>query len=136
MSPTPRTAPAADDLGMGDRALAAAPAEPATLLDGGTVSPSVDESDGEDEVVVTRNRPRVLPRLSEMALFRGALIVLVLAMVVLSAFTLISTNQLRDQYTIANGLQRCLITAQLNENSTTDTTGAVYKAAVQACLSK
>jgi hypothetical protein len=42
----------------------------------------------------------------------------------------------RDQYTIANGLQRCLIRAQLNENSATDTTGSAYKAAVQACLNR
>jgi hypothetical protein len=42
----------------------------------------------------------------------------------------------RDQSAVANGLQRCLIQAQLNENSTTDTTGAAYRTAVQACLRK
>ena len=43
---------------------------------------------------------------------------------------------LQNQTTIANGLQRCILTAQLNENSTTDPSGTAYRAAVRACVNK
>ncbi len=64
----------------------------------------------------------------------GAILVIAVAQLVTSFLVLSSTNQVRDQYTSANALQRCLIHAQLNENQTTDPTGSAYKAAVNNCL--
>jgi hypothetical protein len=62
--------------------------------------------------------------------------VVVIAQAVISWLSFDVTKQLRDQSAIANGLQRCIIQAQLNENSTTDPSGTAYKAAVQSCLNK
>jgi hypothetical protein len=97
-----------------------------------------DEGDSEiaepsdDEPVRSRNRPRP----SNAVLLLGALLVVVLAQLVMTWFVLSATTQLRDQSTLANGLQRCIIHAQLNENSTTDPSGTAYRAAVQVCVSK
>jgi hypothetical protein len=66
----------------------------------------------------------------------GALLVVVLAQLVMTWFVLSATTQVRDQSTLANGLQRCIIHAQLNENSTTDPSGTAYRAAVQICVNK
>jgi hypothetical protein len=89
-------------------------------------------TDGEDEVVRTKNRARP----SNVVLLLAAILVATLANMVVAWFVLGSTTQVRDQYTIANGLQRCLIRAQLAENSTTDPNGTAYKAAVTACINK
>ncbi len=86
----------------------------------------------DDEVVRTTTRTRP----NSMVLLLGAVLVAALANVVVGWFVLGATTQLRDQYTSANGLQRCLIRAQLNENSTTDPSGAAYKSAVQSCLNR
>ena len=66
----------------------------------------------------------------------AAILVALVANVIVSWFVLTSTTQLRDQYTAANGLQRCLIRAQLAENTSTDTSGAAYRAAVGSCLNR
>ncbi len=85
--------------------------------------------DGDDVVrTTTGTRP------SNLVILLAGILVVALANVVVGWFALGATTQLRDQYTSANGLQRCLITAQLNENSTTDPSGTAYKAAVQTCL--
>ena len=73
-------------------------------------------------------------RPSNTVLVLGAILVIVIAQLVATVFVLTSTNQVRDQSASANGLQRCLIRAQLNENQTTDPSGSAYKAAVQTCL--
>jgi hypothetical protein len=85
-----------------------------------------------DEVV--RRRERARP--SNVIVLLGAILVLVIAQAVLSWLSFDVSRQLRDQSAIANGLQRCLIQAQLNENTSTDPSGAAYKAAVQSCLSR
>jgi hypothetical protein len=86
--------------------------------------------DGEGESV--RTTPRTRP--SNTVLLLGAILVIVIAQLAMTFLVLSSTNQVRDQYTAANGLQRCLIHAQLNENQSTDPSGTAYKAAVNTCL--
>ncbi len=109
---------------------AAGQAEPAADLHPADAAGA--QLDGEDEVLRTGNRSRP----SNAVLLLAAILVAALANLVVGWFVLGATTQVRDQYTIANGLQRCLIRAQLNENSTTDPNGTAYKAAVQTCINK
>ncbi len=88
-------------------------------------------SDLDDDAVV---RPNTRARPSNSSILLGAILVIVVAQLVVTMLVLSTNTQLRDQYTSANGLQRCLIRAQLNENQTTDPSGAAYKAAVNNCL--
>jgi hypothetical protein len=90
-----------------------------------------DAADG-DEVARTRARARP----SNVVVLLGVILVVVIAQAVISWLSFDVTKQLRDQSAIANGLQRCIIQAQLNENTSTDPSGAAYKAAVQSCLNK
>ncbi len=90
---------------------------------------TVDETDS-DEAASARARARP----SNLVMLIGAVLVIVVAQLVTTFLLLATTNQVRDQYTAANGLQRCLIHAQLNENQTTDPSGTAYKAAVNNCL--
>ncbi len=85
-----------------------------------------------DEVVRVRHRARP----DTVVLLLAGILVVVVAQLLLGWFAYGAASQGRDQVTLANGLQRCLIDAQLNHNPTTDTTGAIYKAAVQSCLNK
>jgi glucose-6-phosphate dehydrogenase assembly protein OpcA len=85
-----------------------------------------------DEVAVRRRGPRPSP----LVLLASAILVAVIAQVVMSWLSLGAITQVRDQSAVANGLQRCLIQAQLSATSTSDTTGAAYRTAVQACLNK
>jgi hypothetical protein len=103
-------------------------------------APLDDESDAEEGpgtafaddsqpvLSTARSRP------SNVVLLLGAILVIVIAQLVMTWLVLSTNTQVRDQYTAANGLQRCLIHAQLNENQTTDPSGSVYKAAVNICL--
>jgi hypothetical protein len=86
----------------------------------------------QDDVVRSSSRPRP----SNSVLLLGGVLVVVIAQLVITWLSLSATTQLRDQTTIANGLQRCILTAQLNENSTTDPSGTAYRAAVRACVNK
>jgi hypothetical protein len=81
-----------------------------------------------DDVVHRGARP------SNSVILLGAILLIVVAQLVVTMLLLSANTQLRDQYTSANGLQRCLIHAQLNENQTTDPSGTAYKAAVTTCL--
>jgi hypothetical protein len=103
----------------------------------GAVEELVDDDErldaaNSDEVVRVRQRARP----SNVVVLLGAILVVVIAQAVISWLSFDVNKQLRDQSAIANGLQRCLIQAQLNENSSTDPSGAAYKAAVQSCLNK
>jgi hypothetical protein len=100
----------------------------------------LDESDAADDEQTAfadgggSSRAGARARPGNTALLLGAILVIVIAQLVIT-FLLWSTNtQVRDQYTAANGLQRCLIHAQLNENQTTDPSGSAYKTAVNTCL--
>jgi hypothetical protein len=110
--------------GDGDSELAAPVDEPSQTGAGAT------DLDDADAPLRTTTRPRP----SNLVMLIGAILVIVVAQLVTSFLVLTSTNQLRDQYTTANGLQRCLIHAQLNASTTTDPSGTVYKAAVNNCL--
>jgi hypothetical protein len=83
---------------------------------------------GDGDVVRSGTRP------SNSVILLGAILLIVVAQLVVTMLLLSANTQLRDQYTSANGLQRCLIHAQLNENQTTDPSGTAYKAAVTTCL--
>ncbi len=107
----------------------AAETRPSAVRD---VPEAAADSDDDDDLVRTTDRPRP----SHTVLLLAAILVMTFATAVIGWFALSATSQLRDQYAIANGLQRCLITAQLNENSANDPTGAAYKAAVQVCLKR
>ncbi|HEX4755065.1 MAG TPA: hypothetical protein VH661_04850 [Candidatus Dormibacteraeota bacterium] len=85
-----------------------------------------------DNVARTGGRQRP----SNTVVLLGVVLVVVIAQAVISWLSFDVTRQLRDQSAIANGLQRCIIQAQLNENASTDTSGATYKAAVQSCLNR
>ncbi len=85
-----------------------------------------------DEVVRSKTRARP----SNVTVLLGVIVVVVVAQAVISWLSFDVTRQLRDQSVIASGLQRCLIQAQLNENTSTDPSGAAYKTAVQRCLNK
>jgi hypothetical protein len=91
----------------------------------------IDVAEG-DAVVRTGARARP----SNVMVLLGAILVVVVAQAVISWLSFDVSRQLRDQSAVANGLQRCLIQAQLNQNSTTDPSGAAYKTAVQGCLSR
>jgi hypothetical protein len=106
--------------GEGDSELA----EP---LDDRTRGDARRSGDG-DDVVRSGTRP------SNSVILLGAILLIVVAQLVVTMLLLSANTQLRDQYTSANGLQRCLIHAQLNENQTTDPSGTAYKAAVTTCL--
>jgi hypothetical protein len=108
--------------GDGDSELAAPVDEPSET------GASATDLDDNDAPVRTTTRP------SNLVMLIGALLVIVVAQLVTSFLVLTSTNQLRDQYTAANSLQRCLIHAQLNASTATDPSGTVYKAAVNSCL--
>ncbi len=98
-------------------------------------APADDPSNGADEgTTEAGGAPRTVAWPGNGVLVLGAILLIVIAQLVLTFLVLSSTNQVRDQYTAANGLQRCLIRAQLNENQTTDPSGTVYKAAVNSCL--
>jgi hypothetical protein len=86
----------------------------------------------QDDVVRTSSRSRP----SNAVLLLGGVLVVVIAQLVMTWLVLSATTQLRDQTTLANGLQRCILQAQLNENSTTDPSGAAYRTAVRACVNK
>jgi hypothetical protein len=90
----------------------------------------------DDETVEEPVRSRNAARPSNAVLLLGALLAVVVAQLVMTWFVLAATTQVRDQSTAANGLQRCIIHAQLSENSTTDPSGSAYRAAVQSCVSK
>jgi hypothetical protein len=95
--------------------------------DGGRID--VAES---DKVVRTKTRTRP----SNVTVLLGVIVAVVVAQAIISWLSFDVTRQLRDQAVIAGGLQRCLIQAQLNENTSTDPSGAAYKTAVQRCLNK
>ena len=128
---------------QGDSELSA-PADPAD--DAADAAASDDDSgDGDaadgveagavaDADAVVRTRTRVGP--DNLLLLVGAILVLAIVQVVFSWLVFRTTTEVRDQSAVANGLQRCLIQAQLNANTTTDPSGTVYKAAVQSCLNK
>ena len=103
----------------------------------GSSEPLIDDdeqSSAAESDEVARTGARARP--SNMVLLLGGILVLVVAQAVLSWLSFDVTRQLRDQSAIANGLQRCLIQAQLSANTTTDPSGSAYKAAVQSCLNK
>ena len=120
----------------GDSEIAAPPDDPGAPIEDGEQPDGADDERqpvaDDDGVVRTRERARP----SNTVLLLGAILVLVIAQAVLTWLSFGVVTQLRDQSAVANGLQRCLIQAQLNENSTTDPSGTAYKAAVQACLNK
>ena len=102
--------------------------------DSALAAPLDDDSDagGDDDAMAVRTTPR--PRPSNLVMLIGSILVIAVAQLVTSFLVLSTTNQVRDQYTAANGLQRCLIHAQLNENQTSDPSGSAYKVAVNNCL--
>ncbi len=108
----------------------ATPAADLHALEAGEVAP--EDNGVDDEVVRVRHRARP----DTVVLLLAGILVVVVAQLLLGWFAYGAASQGRDQVTLANGLQRCLIDAQLNHNPTTDTTGAIYKAAVQSCLNK
>ena len=112
--------------GDGDSELAAPLDEPSRS--GDEDRPPLEEVDAEAVRHGTRSRP------SNALVVLGAILVIVIAQLIMTWFVLSATTQVRDQYSAANGLQRCLIRAQLNENQTTDPSGTAYKAAVNNCL--
>lgn len=85
-----------------------------------------------DEVARVRARQRP----SNTVVLLGVVLVVVIAQAVISWLSFDVNKQARDQSAIANGLQRCIIQAQLNENTSTDPSGATYRAAVQSCLNR
>jgi hypothetical protein len=99
--------------------------------DEGVEDEPLDAADGDE---VARTRPR--PRPSNAVVLLGVVLVVVIAQAVISWLSFDVTKQLRDQSAIANGLQRCILQAQLNENTSTDPSGTAYKAAVQSCLNR
>jgi hypothetical protein len=115
--------------GESELAVSLAPAEAG---DQGLPTATEASTDDDDDVVRTTNRTRP----SNVVLLLAAILVATLANMVVAWLVLGSTTQVRDQYTIANGLQRCLIRAQISENSATDPNGTAYKAAVTACINK
>lgn len=84
----------------------------------------------DEAVTVTRG-----PRPSVLLVLVSLILALVVAMVVMTWLSLGVVTQLRDQTTTANGLQHCLIQAQLSAANASDN-GAAYRSAVQACLNK
>ena len=82
----------------------------------------------EPEVRTRGRRP------SPAVLLASLLALAVIALVVMSWLSLGVLTQVRDQSAVANGLQRCLIQAQLSATNSSDT--AAYRTAVQACLNK
>jgi hypothetical protein len=112
----------------------AAPSEDEANLDEHPRTEDDDFADDgpQDDVVRTGGRSRP----SNAVLLLGGVLVVVIAQLVMTWLVLSATTQMRDQATLANGLQRCILQAQLNENSTTDPSGTAYRAAVRACVSK
>ena len=92
--------------------------------------PQPDDAAPEEAVVVKRgSRPSALLVLASLIL----LVVIVQA--VMTWISLGVVKEVRDQSATANGLQHCLIQAQLSAANATDN-GAAYRTAVQACLNK
>jgi flagellar basal body-associated protein FliL len=112
----------------------AAPADGEASADTGLEHRERDYLDDEADEEPVRSKSGTKP--SNAVLILGALLVVVIAQLVMTWFVLAATTQVRDQSTAANGLQRCIIHAQLSENSTTDPSGSAYRAAVQICVSK
>lgn len=88
-----------------------------------------DLDDGSD--VAARGRGGDVDR---RLLLISAILVVVIAQLVVGFLALGAINQLRDQTTTANGLQHCLINAQLNQGASSNP--AAYRSAVEACLNK
>jgi hypothetical protein len=105
---------------------ASAPAPAAIAEEPATVAAA------DDEVPVVRRGARPSP----LVLLASLAAVALVAQAVMAWLSLGLLTQVRDQSAVANGLQRCLIQAQLSATSSTDTTGAAYRTAVQACLNK
>jgi hypothetical protein len=108
-----------------------APAAPISIDGGDARDAEAREAPLDDDEVVrisSRTRP------SNLVLLISAILVVALANVVVGWLALSATTQLRDQSTAADGLQRCLITAELNTNASGDPNGTILKAAEQACL--
>jgi hypothetical protein len=112
----------------------AAPGDGETSADAGLEHGEGGYLDEETDEEPVRSEGGTRP--SNVLLVLGALLVVVIAQLVMTWFVLAATTQVRDQSTAANGLQRCIIHAQLSENSTTDPSGSAYRAAVQSCVSK
>ncbi|MEO8897537.1 MAG: hypothetical protein ABI352_05935 [Candidatus Dormibacter sp.] len=74
---------------------------------------------------------RLRARPSNVVLLLSVILVAVIAQAVISYLSFDVTRQLRDQTVSANGLQRCIISAQLNATSTT-----AANSGVRSCLSK
>ncbi len=88
------------------------------------------EVPADDEVVRTTSRSRP----GHTVLLLGAILLAALVNLVIAWLLLAATTQVRDQYAVANGLQRCLINAQVDPAVTNDSTA--YRNAVQACLKR
>lgn len=93
-----------------------------------------DDEDALDGGGTQAARTIAISRPSNVVLLLGAILLIVTAQLVMTWFVLSTNTQVRDQYVAANGLQRCIIRAELAQNQTTDPSGSVYKAAVNTCL--
>jgi hypothetical protein len=89
---------------------------------------ALDQPD--DQVARTKNRTPP----SNVVLLLGGILVLVIAQVVFSWLVFSATTQVRDQSAIANGLQRCILQAQLNQSTASDPNQT--RRAIQSCLNK
>ena len=69
-------------------------------------------------------------------LLLGGILAAAVASAVLLWFVLGMATQVRDQETLANGLQHCIIRAQLSQVGVSQPDSAAYKAAVQSCLGR
>jgi hypothetical protein len=88
-------------------------------------------TDADDDDPAPHRRARVT---DNRMLLLGAILVVVIAQLVVGFLALSSINELRDQSASSNGLQHCLISAQLKQ--ATSSNAAAYQSAVQACVSK
>ncbi|MDQ2959715.1 MAG: hypothetical protein M3R48_01495 [Candidatus Dormibacteraeota bacterium] len=89
------------------------------------------DNDDHDQDQVAHRRGRTT---DNRLLILGAILVVVVAQLVVSFLVLSSINDVRDQSASSNGLQHCLINAQLKQASSSN--AAAYQSAVQACVSK
>ncbi|MBJ7610412.1 MAG: hypothetical protein JF887_13420 [Candidatus Dormibacteraeota bacterium] len=103
-------------------------------IDAGSPADSATAADEDDDVVGAARTRRARP--SPVLLLLAAVLVVLAAQLAITFLALGVGRQARDQQTLANGLQRCLLQANLNQNNSTDPTGAIYKAAVQSCLNR
>lgn len=88
-----------------------------------------DDAGAFDPTPTSTPHGRRLP--SALTLLLVALLVVVAAQVVITAFLLHSTNQLRDQTASAAGLQRCEASAVITAANDTQ-----YHSLVQSCLNR